>query len=103
MGTVITLPRELISRTDARRVIAGLHPGDDVAVRAGDTVRLTTAAADETVKALLSAGVQRVAVVGATPSLERMLRLVHRTRARPEASFLLTFPAVSADALLRPV
>lgn len=103
MGTVITLPRELTSRADARRTFAGIHPGDDIAIRAGGAVRLTPAAADEMVKTLLGAGVQRVAVVEATASLERTLRLVHRTRARPEASFLLTFPAVSAEALLRPV
>lgn len=103
MGAVITLPRELTNRSDARRILAGVHTGEDVAIRAGDAVRLTPAAADEMVKTLLGADVQRVAVIEATASLERTLRLVHRTRARPEASFLLTFPTISAEAILRPV
>lgn len=101
MTTVITLPPALVNRSDAR---ATIRPHDaDVVLDATSTKRFASAAVDELTRALLRDAPQRVIVVNASGSLERALRLVHRARARPERTFLLTFRQVAAEALLRAV
>lgn len=102
MGTVITLPREITSRLAARRLIAGAS-GSELVLDAARLERATACATDELVRKLLAADPQRVIVVNATAAFERMLSVVHRARARPERTFLLTFRTVPAEALLRAV
>lgn len=103
MGTVITLPRELTNRTAARHLIGSGVSESDLALDAGRLVRFTAGAVDELVRKLLAADLQRVVVVNGSPAFERMLTVVHRARARPERTFLLTFREVAAEALLRAV
>ena len=101
MGTVITLPREVTSRSAARRLITGA--GDsDIVLDAARLERATAGATDELVRKLLASDPQRVIVVNAGAAFQRMLLVVHRARARPERTFLLTFQTVPAEALLRP-
>lgn len=102
MGTVITLPREIISRSNVRRLIHG-ETDTDIVLDAARLERATAGATDELVRKLLAADPQRVIVVNATAAFERMLRVVHRARTRPERTFLLTFQTVPAEALLRAV
>ena len=99
---IITLPRELTSRAGARHFVPGQADGD-IIVDAVATTRLAPAAADSLVQALLRAAPERVIVVNATVAAQRTLQLVHRSRATPERSFLMTFRDVPAEALLRAV
>lgn len=99
---IITLPGELTSRAGARHFVPGRADGD-IIVDAAATTSLVPAAADSLVQALLRAAPERVIVVNATVSVQRTLRLVHRSRATPERSFLMTFRDVPAEALLRAV
>lgn len=99
---IITLPRELTSRAGARHLVPG-RGNQDIVLDAGATTRVAPAAADSLVQALLRAEPERVIVVNAADSIERILRLVHRSRATPERSFLMTFRDIPAEALLRAV
>lgn len=99
---IITLPREITGRAGARHLVP--NRGDqDIVLDASATTRVAPAAADSLVQALLRAAPQRVIVVNAAAGIGRTLRLVHRSRATPERSFLMTFRDVPAEALLRSV
>jgi L-aminopeptidase/D-esterase-like protein len=103
MSTVITLPREITTRGAARRIVpASTSAQTDVVLDAATTRHTTAAGIDVLVRALLAADLQRVIVVNAEAHVERMLRVVHRARVKPERTFLLTFQSIPADALLRP-
>ena len=105
MGTlIITLPRELTSRAGARHLVPSRGDEDIIIIiDAGATTRLAPAAADSLMQALLRAAPERVIVVNASAAAARTLQLVHRSRATPERSFLMTFRDVPAEALLRAV
>ncbi len=102
MGTVITLSRDFVSRSTARRLTAGIT-GTDVVIDAGAVTRHNTAAVDELVKQLLAADVDRVVLVNATAVFGRALHTIHRARTRPERTFLLLDRNVPQEALLRAV
>ncbi|MEN0071529.1 MAG: hypothetical protein AAGC63_11035 [Propionicimonas sp.] len=100
---IIILPRKLTSRAVARHLVPGSEGSQDIVLNASETTRIAPAAADSLVQSLLRAAPQRVIVVNATDTAQRALQVVHRARATPERSFLLTFRTLPAEALLRAV
>lgn len=101
MGTVITLPRELATRSAARHLVPA-RVDTDIVLDASHLRVRRIAAVDELVKSLIATGTDRIIVVNADASTQVMVRGVHRARARPGQSFLLIFRDIAAEALLGP-
>lgn len=102
MTVVLTLPETFESRAAARSLTARTS-GSTCVLDAGNSSRATLGALDELVKGLIHTRVERVIVVNAGETLQRQLQTVHRARATPESSFLMTFREVAEEALLRAV
>ena len=100
-GSVITFPDALLARGQARRLVTTV--GETCVVNAAACRKAHLGALDEFVKRAIDGGAERVIVVNAPDTLKRQLQHVHRARATPERTFLMTFREVPIEELLRPV
>jgi len=100
-SAAVLLPSQLETRGTAAVLVRHAVPAGttDVAIGAVEAASVSAGAADEIVKRLLDASVQRVVLVNPQAGVERSLRLALARRSTRDRTFLLSVQHRSDDVL----